>query len=222
MRQSKQKFIPMTFALILLLTPAAFSAGLPFNPGKEKSISTNAGEFLKGLEHLKKKHILLKRNLFEEWKGDGSNGVYQLAAIETVSPLAVYKGLMQDADGNLIAQVNFKNKSFFVREKDRIEDWEIETLLQEEIILKKHTGREISISYQTPTAANESFALITKLSDGTRFRAAESEMIEDYELTEIAADHVKLVKGTEQIILTLAPFVGGKENSNPQKEIKNK
>ncbi len=212
----------MTIVLVLFFPTAAFSSGLPFNPGKEQSISAKASEFLKGLEHGKKKNTLLKRNLFEEWKGDGSNSIYQLSAIEKVSPLAVYKGLMQDADGNLIAQVNFKNKSYFVREKDRIEDWGIETLTTEQIILKSQAGREITISYHTPTPADESFALITKLSDGTRFRVAESERIEDYELIEIAADHVKLQKGSEEITLKLVPQTAGKENSDSKKEIKNK
>ena len=199
-------------------------AGLPshsFNPKTEDPVVERAEKFLEDLETPKDPTSLLKaRNLFKEGGGPiitKEPRLYLESVTQDNLPV-VYQGLMKDPDGRLIAQVNFKGVSHFVKETDKIENWEIYLITKEELLLKDPLGEEKWFPYRQGVEAQEAEAEIIRRPGGKRYKVKKGSDVEDFRVVGIEKDLVILQRGGEQSLLRINSEGLKIQKENPEQE----
>ena len=131
---------------------------LAFNIAQERVKSSPSEEFIKSLERGAVELIPFpNRNLFEEWiKPNPREADFRIGP-ETHNLPLIYKGIFEEADGSLVAQVNFEGRSYFVKALQEIQGWKIVSLTKEVLVATRPTGETVSFPYRQAVEDNKSF-----------------------------------------------------------------
>lgn len=181
----------------------ASSSGVAFDLSRERKITEEALHFLEEIRERSGGEALIPiRNLFEEWRGPRITEIrLVLEAVERKEPPITYKGLIEDEDGVITAQLNFEGVSKFVKEGDEVLGWRIERLTKEEARLTRPGGEEKTIGFRAEIPAIDARAVVVREPDGKTFRLREGETVEDFRIIRIGEDFVTLEKGGQEVTL---------------------
>ncbi|MBI4430152.1 MAG: hypothetical protein HY587_00375 [Candidatus Omnitrophica bacterium] len=143
-----------------------------------------------------------QRNLFERYRP--GEDFFKLVDIR-LEPLALtYKGRIEQHDGSLIAQVNWAERTYFVKEGESIDGWRIKSIQADALTVENSEGEILALPYLETTYRKERLAVIY---NGHRQEEAPvllGGIIEGYTVSAITEDSVTL-SGKETFTLRLTP-----------------
>lgn len=147
------------------------------------------------------------RNIFERYRP--SEDFFSLVDIR-LEPLAlIYKGRIEQQDGSLIAQVNWAERTYFVKEGESIDGWHIQSITADALEVQNAEKEILTLPYLKTTYRKERVAVIFneyKQIESTVLLGGE---VEGYTVTAITQDSVTL-SGKDTFTLKLARTEGEK------------
>ena len=151
-----------------------------------------------------------QRNLFERYRP--SEDFFSLVDIR-LEPLAlIYKGRIEQHDGSLIAQVNWAERTYFVKEGESIDGWHIKAISSSQLSVQNKEGEILSLPYLETTYRKERIAVIYDGYKHEETTVLEGGIIEGYTVSSITENSV-ILSGKETFTLKL-DGAGGEINSN--------
>lgn len=151
---------------------------------------------------------LAQRSLFTRYRP--SEDFFDLVDIR-LEPLAlIYKGRIEQRDGSLIAQVNWADRTYFVKEGESIDGWHIQTISSGQLTVQNKEGEILTLPYLQTTYRKERIAVIYNGYKHEDTTVLEGGIIAGYTVSAITENSVTL-SGKETFTLKL---VGTGEATN--------
>lgn len=185
--------------LIREVAPVIF----PQEPGKFDISGTEEIEFEK-LDKLIKKisepadvlnySALAKRNLFYEYEEPKAEELpFYIKDIEAVPLDIMYMGLMELLDNKLVAQINFRGKTYFLKKKDVFGEYTVETITKDSCIILNQENEQLKLPYKKQVFSEEYEALMYDIKNKKLLKVKKGFKIREYEILDIKDGYVVLL-----------------------------
>ncbi|GEM_PF-2773244 len=146
-----------------------------------------------------------QRNVFERYRP--SEDFFRLVDIR-LEPLAlVYKGRIEQQDSSLIAQVNWAERTYFVKEGESIDGWHIKSITADALEVQNVEKEILTLPYLKTTYRKERVAVIFNEYKQTESTVLLGGGVEGYTVSAITPNSVTL-SGKDTFTLNLATTEG--------------
>jgi hypothetical protein len=115
----------------------------------------------------------------------------------------VYMGSMQRQSEDLIAQINWRDETFFVREGERMKTWTIATVSPERVIAVNEEGEEVVLALMKKAPSRPAEARLFSFATEKTHMAKAEDVIEGYKIIDIKKDTVILRQLSSDKIITI-------------------
>ena len=159
-----------------------------------------------------------QRDLFERYRP--SEDFFNLVDIR-LEPLAlIYKGRIEQHDGSLIAQVNWAERTYFVKEGESIDGWHIKSITADALEVQNVEKEILTLPYLKTTYRKKRVAVISSEYKQTESTVLLGGGVEGYTVTAITQDSATL-SGKDTFTLKLARTEGEKSAVESEQESTN-
>lgn len=137
---------------------------------------------------------LLTRNIFikpEKPLIVFSPGSLKLVSVEPIILPFIYKGYIQTASGTIIGQVNWGDKTYFIKKGDKFKDYKVIDIQRRAITVEGKEGQLI-LEFKKPAKGKELIAKVYNELDQKTYELRKEEELNDYKILDITADSVVL------------------------------
>ena len=117
-------------------------------------------------------------------------------------PLAfMFMGTIEKEQGMFIAQINWNNKTSFVKEGDSLDAWTVVQIRRDEVSIINAKGEELKLPMRKNIYVNEPFAEIINTITGEKETVKKGDMLKEYKILDINKSTVILKINLDKIIL---------------------
>ena len=195
----------LSFAMNLGLSRSGFHPGagarIAFDPTREvdydttyHSLATEFEQVLRGRDI----QAASGRNLFEEYRP--VEDFFLLVDIRSEPLALIYKGRIERPDGAFIAQVNWGDRTYFVRQGEAIDGWQIIRAAPGALTIQHKDGETITLPYLEVTYRKERMAVVYDFRAQKEDELRAGDALEGYTVTEISEQSVTF-SGKDQFTL---------------------
>lgn len=137
---------------------------------------------------------LAERNLFYEYEEPKIEELpFSVKHIEAVALDIMYMGLMELLDNKLVAQINVKGKTYFLKKKDVFGEYTVETITKDFCIILNQENEQLKLPYKKQVFSEEYEALIYDTKNKSSLKVKKGFKIREYEILDIKDSYVVLL-----------------------------
>lgn len=116
-----------------------------------------------------------------------------LEAIEMERIPIVYRGYINLDDDTYIAQINKEDKTYFLKEGLAFDDFKIQDISKEKVVLKNRNGESFILENAQPIYKKERVAILSDDNGKGKYRLFKGAFIKDYRVLQVGSDRILLV-----------------------------
>ncbi len=171
----------------------------PFDMGKETDYYTEFIDMKEGVSFVGKSDFA--RDIFIEQK-ETEQSVDILVKEILFAPLILkYMGFIERDNGDVIAQINFGQKTFFVKVGDKVDTWVIVGIEKDKVIVLGVEGEEKRLPIREKVFSSKPYAVLSSKASGKSQKLYIGDSFEQYKVLDIKDNTVIL--NSESGTLTL-------------------
>lgn len=138
---------------------------------------------------------LTGRNLFYEYhESEDAAKPFIVKEIKTVPLNFIYKGLIELPSNKVIAQINFENKTYFLKPEEFFAEYQVKEITKERCMVLDAKGKELELPYQKEVSGEEYEALLYDNKTKNSLNVKKDFKIREYQVLDIKADYVVLLQ----------------------------
>ncbi len=173
----------------------------PFDASKEKDYAGQYEMLLKKISA--KSDVLPVKALFSVLRNDKKENGTDLYVKKIVFKpfLFKYMGYVEKDNNEVIAQINFNKKTYFVKSGDFFEKWFVASIAKNEVVVIGPDGEEMRLPIRKNVFSKKPYAVLGKHSSPNIFKVFVGEDVDKYKVLDIRDDAVILKTDSETLTL---------------------
>lgn len=145
---------------------------------------------------------LERRDLFYKYEESGNATIpFIVKEIKTIPLNFMYKGLIELSDHKVIAQINFENKTYFLKPGGFFAGYEVKEITKERCIVLDGKSKEFELPYQKEVFGEEYEAILYDTTTKNLLNIKKDFKIREYRVLDIKADCVVLLQADSRKII---------------------
>ncbi|MFH1778525.1 MAG: hypothetical protein ABH847_00620 [Candidatus Omnitrophota bacterium] len=113
----------------------------------------------------------------------------RLVSVEPIVLPFVYKGYIQTASGTIIGQVNWGEKTYFIKKGDKFKDYKVIDIQRKTLTVEGKEGL-LFLEFKKPAKGKELIAKVYNELDQKTYELRKEEELNNYKILDITADSV--------------------------------
>ncbi|MFH0771843.1 MAG: hypothetical protein V1933_04425 [Candidatus Omnitrophota bacterium] len=178
-----------------------------FVDGKEednRALYSSIIERLKLPYQISRYQPLIARNIFS--RPEKAMSVFNpesliLVSVNAVNLPFVYTGFIQTANGGIIGQINWMDKTYFVKKNDNFKDYKVLDIDKNMIRIEGKEGA-LSLEFKKPSKGKELIAVLYNTVTQKKYEARKGDELDGYKILDISKDNVILYGQNKQWVIS--------------------
>ncbi len=173
-----------------------------FDPSLEKNYLDQFATMNNGTIDKSPLTITYDRDIFIEKRDIVEKPLFVLRAIEKEEIPIIFKGSIVRGDQVIIAQINWGNKTFFVKPNEMLKQWLISEITENFVIIKDAESQPFTLFLNKVTYSEMMVASVLYTKENKIYRVKVGDTIDDYKVLDIKNENVIVSNKNSQIIIS--------------------
>jgi len=170
-----------------------------FDPSLEKNYLDQFATMNNGTIEKSSLTITYDRDIFIEKRDIVEKPLFVLRAIEKEEIPIIFKGSIVRGDQVIIAQINWGNKTFFVKPNEMLKQWLISEITENFVIIKDAESQPFTLFLNKVTYSEMMVASVLYTKENKIYRVKVGDTIDDYKVLDIKNENVIVSNKNSQI-----------------------
>lgn len=173
-----------------------------FDPALEKDHVKEFEQIIEIKEGEATVEATIDRDIFTEKREIIVKPLFELRAVDLEEIPIIFKGSIVRGDKVIIAQINWGNKTYFVKPGEMLKQWLISEITEDFVIIKDPDLKPFTLFLNKITYSEVMTATIMYTTDNKIYRVKIGDMIDDYKVLDIKKHNVIVSNKNSQIIIS--------------------
>jgi hypothetical protein len=146
--------------------------------------------------------VTIDRDIFVEKQDIVITPLFVLRSIEKEEIPIVFKGSIVRGDEVIIAQINWGNKTYFVKPNEMLKQWLIAEITENFVIIKDTDSKPFTLFLNRVTYSEIMVASVLYTKENKIYRVKVGDLVDDYKVLDIKNENVIVSNKNSQIIIS--------------------
>lgn len=180
-------------------------APIEFDATREKNINVTLSATKKALNNTSYPVDSINRNIFVEKKIVKEEPVFVIDSVKEETIPIVFRGSIVRGNNMIIAQINWANKTYFVKPSETLNNWQIIDITKDKVTIKSAEGKTAVLELNKVTRTAQLIATLTFTPKNQIFQVKKGDEVCGYKVIDIQNDYVIVSKNNSQITISKEP-----------------
>jgi hypothetical protein len=146
--------------------------------------------------------VTIDRDIFVEKQDLIITPLFVVRAIEKEEIPIIFKGSIVRGDEVIIAQINWGNKTLFVKPNEMLKQWLVAEITENFVVIKDPDGKPVTLFLNRVTYSESMVASLLYTKENKIYRVKIGDFIDDYKVLDIKNENVVVSNKNSQIIIS--------------------